>query len=97
MAEVVGAAEREGLAAGFEFFGKELAKQHKDLKRSLSDTAEVQVAILRQLNPDRPGSTSRGDPESRHCSPVPCQGDSDVRGRRSRTPEKKRSRDSRDN
>ena len=97
MAEVVGAAVREGLAAGFEFFGKELAKQHKDIKKSLSDTAEVQVAILRQLNPDRPGSTSRRDPEPRHRSPVRRQGDGDVRRRRSRTPEKKRRRDSRDN
>ena len=50
--QVVRAAVREGLVAGFEFVGKELAKQHKDLKKSLTDMAEVQVAIVRWLNPD---------------------------------------------
>ena len=98
MADVVGAAVREGLAAGFEYFGRAMEQQNTLITRSLSDSADVQTAILRSLNPDRSSSTSSREPGtgSRHRSPARRHADEGTRRRRSRTPERKRRRDSRD-
>ena len=98
MADVVGAAVREGHAAGFEYFGQAMEQQNTLIIRSLSDSADVQAAILCSLNPNRSANTSSREPGtgSRHHFPARWHGEQGTRQRRFCSPKRKRHRDSQD-